>query len=246
MSAQVWRAASRTDRGLCGRIRTDSVCLAGAEGAGTCPGHRSPPPLQSTPDRLWALVIPPPPSLPCGLALPGRAVLLLVSESLHAELSPWCVRPSSLPGDPTVSLWKLVLELLVPVCRGLLCFPPVSSARHHIFIKPWPSDVLAIVARTSCLSCISRLPLSSGLALYRHKLEVREFLRKHTCCWCPRRCETPGAVTFWNTSRHAEHCCFLYGSFFPSVPCACISPLTPSLCWLLTSLLGLDKPFGYL
>lgn len=161
-------------------------------------------------------------------------------------LSLGCVRPSSLPGDPTVSLWKLVLELLVPVCRGLLCFPPVSSARHHIFIKPWPSDVLAIVGRTSCLSCISRLPLSSGLALYRHKLEVREFLRKHTCCWCPRRCETPGAVTFWDTSRHAEHRCFLHGSFFPSVPCACISPLTPSLCWLLTSLLGLDKPFGYL
>ena len=125
-SAHVWRAASRTDRGLCGRIRSDSVCLAGVEGAGTCLGHRSPPPLQSTPDWLWALVIPSPPSLPCGLALPGRAVLLLVSESLHAELSPWdACAPCLFPGNrQSVSgswCWSCLYQFVLASCASRQC-----------------------------------------------------------------------------------------------------------------------------
>lgn len=57
------------------------------------------------------------------------------------------------------------------------------------------------------------LPLSTWPGtLQTHELQIRKLLWKHTCCWHPRSCKTPGAVAFQDTSRRAEHPWFCGGT----------------------------------
>ena len=221
VSAQVWRVASRTDRGLCGRIRSDSVCLAGVEGAGTCPGHRSPPPPQSTPDRPWALIIPPPPSLPCGFALPGLAVPLLVSESLHAEFSPWdaCTPCLSLGTRQSVSgSW---------CCSRLHQFVLASCASRQGPLQD--SAFLLNLSHQMCWRSLVAYPACPADQDFRWALAWH--LTNINWRWENFSGSAPAAgvhgdVKHLELSPSAEHPCLLCGPSFPSVSCACLSPLT--------------------
>ena len=125
-------ACSKQDsRGFCGRSSSDSSRLAGVEGAGR-PGRGPSAPAV----RPWAALSP---SLRLPRALRPQTGPLTAWPRCaparlwvfaHRALSPGCMHPSSLPGDPTVRLWKRVLQPLVPACPGLLCFLPESSARQ--------------------------------------------------------------------------------------------------------------------
>ena len=200
-------------RGFCGRSSRESSRLAGVEEPAARPRSlcpRSPPlsgsePLTRPPPRLAA-----PDGTPHCLAPPRSCSSL----SLGTQ--------SSLPGThaPLVSPRAPQSVSGSGCCSHQSGFLPESSARALSNLGR-PTRWGSLLAYPAC-------PAHQGFhwpgTLQTQRLEARELLRKHACCWRPRRCEAPGAVAFGDTSRRAGHHCFLHGP----VPLSLAGPVPAS------------------
>lgn len=259
VSAQVWHAMDGADRGLSGRTKGDSGCV---EGAGTCPGHLSPPApavcswWAPSPCQPYSLLLPLrlDPKQDC--SLPGHAgAFACLWVFACRDLSPWNagsphLSPGTCQSPSETQCWSCWYQFVLASCASSRCLP-ASSAGLHIFIKWRQAGVLAIVACIFCFSHRSRLSRwAPGLAPY-----------KRMNCRLENYSENTPAVGIQGAVKHLVPLLSRTPPGGLSIPgsaavppcrvageCALFLHLTSCCllwCRFLTWLLWYEKPFGY-